>query len=183
MLDAEHSQVFLMDSGFPVSGLRLNLKGREPRGLLRPDEVEAFTQQLTAELLALVHDDTGIPAIRRVRETRDLYAGEHLDLLPDLLVEWNDEQPLGSATCGNPRGSHVRLRSPRLGVIEGTNTYVRTGDHRREGLFMALGPGIRPGQLERTVSIMDFAPTFCALLATPMPDADGRVIAELVPDP
>ncbi|MEO8444192.1 MAG: alkaline phosphatase family protein [Gammaproteobacteria bacterium] len=179
-LDAEHSQVFLMDSGFPASGLRLNLAGREPRGLIRPGDAEAFCARLTAELLAVVHDDTGEPAIRRVRRTRDLFQGDYLDLLPDLLVEWDDRRHLGSATCGNPRGSHVRVRSPRIGVVEGTNTYVRTGDHRREGLFMALGPGIRPGKLARTVSIMDFAPTFCALLDTPMPDVDGRVIAELV---
>ena len=180
-LDAEHSEVFLMDSGFPASGLRLNLVGREPRGLIRPEHADAYCRRLTADLLALVYDDTGEPAIRRVRRTKDRFRGEYLDLLPDLLVEWDDTRYLGSATCGNPRGSHVRLRSPRIGVVEGTNTYVRTGDHRREGLFMALGPGIRPGKLLRTVSIMDFAPTFCALLDVPMPDVDGRVIAELVP--
>lgn len=180
-LDAEHSQVFLMDTGFPASGLRLNIVGREPRGLIRPEDVDACCERLAVDLLALVHDDTGAPAIRRVRRTRDLFAGEHLDLLPDLLVEWDDQRPLGSAICGSPGGSVVRLRSPRTGLVEGTNTYVRTGDHRREGLFMALGPGIHPGTLARTVSIMDFAPTFCALLDTPMPDVDGRVISELLP--
>jgi predicted AlkP superfamily phosphohydrolase/phosphomutase len=96
------------------------------------------------------------------------------------VVEWSDELRLGSATCGNPIGSRVRLRSPKFGVVEGVNQYVRTGDHRPDGLFAAIGPGITPGRVSRTVSIMDFAPTFCALLGAPMPGVDGEPIAELL---
>ena len=70
--------------------------------------------------------------------------------------------------------------SEKTGLITGVNGYCRTGDHRREGLFMATGPGIRPGRLARSVSIMDFAPTFCALLGTALPGADGQPIIELV---
>lgn len=63
----------------------------------------------------------------------------------------------------------------------GTYDFLRcyTGEHRREGLFMALGPGIGRGRLDRRVSIMDFAPTFCALLGAELPGADGEPIAEL----
>lgn len=50
----------------------------------------------------------------------------------------------------------------------------------REGLFIAMGPGIRPGRMQRRVSIMDFAPTFCALLGTSLPGADGEPIGEIV---
>lgn len=163
-LDAARSRVFLMDNGFPSSGLRLNLEGREPAGLVAERDADAFCERLAADLLALTYADTGAPAIRRVRRTRDLYQGEHLDLLPDLLVEWDDSRQLGSATCGNPRGSDIRIRLPGGDIVAGVNNYCRTGDHRREGLFMALGPGISPGRLDRRVSIMDFAPTFCALL-------------------
>lgn len=179
-LDAARSQVFLMDNGFPSSGLRLNLQGREPAGLVAPEAVDVLCERLTRELLALTYADSGAPVVRRVRRTRDLWQGEHLDLLPDLLVEWTDERILGSATCGNPAGSTVRVRSPHTGIVEGVNRYCRTGDHRREGLFMAVGPGIEPGRLGRHVSIMDFAPTFCALLGTELAGADGRPIDEIV---
>lgn len=179
-LDARRSPVFLMDSGFPASGLRLNLAGREPAGLVRPEEAGALVERLRGELLALCHADTGEPAVRAVRRTSELYQGEHADLLPDLLVEWDDRRYLGSATCGNPRGSEVSLRLAGGAVVTGVNRYCRTGDHRREGLFMARGPGIRPGRLARRVSIMDFAPTFGALLDVPMPRVDGRAIGELL---
>ena len=179
-LNARESRVFLTDNGFPHSGLRLNLEGREPAGLVSAKEADAFCAQLTADLLALVHVDSGLPMVKSVKRTRDLYCGEHLDRLPDLLVEWDDTERLGSAGCGNPGGSLVRARSPKVGIVEGTNTYVRTGDHRREGMFMAQGPGLSAGRLARTVSIMDFAPTFCALLDVDLPDVDGQVIQELL---
>lgn len=179
-LDAARSHCFLMDSGFPVSGLRLNLGGREPLGLVKPGaEADNFCEQLTRDLLALTEAESGVPMITSVQRTRDLYDGEYLDLLPDLLVEWSDEVILGSATCGNPEGSVIRIRSPTLGLIEGVNRYCRTGDHRPEGVFVARGAGIVPGRLDRTVSIMDFAPTFCALLGVEMPDVDGAPIPEL----
>jgi len=180
-IDAARSRCFLMDNGFPISGLRLNQIGREPAGLIRPgEEADAFCGQLAEDLLAIEDADSGVRMVRRVLRTRDLCDGEFLDHLPDLIVEWNPEHRLGSATCGNPAGSRVRLRSPRIGVVEGVNDYVRTGDHRPDGLFVATGPGIRPGHVADVVSVMDFAPTFCALLGVSMHDVDGRAIAPIL---
>jgi arylsulfatase A-like enzyme len=63
--------------------------------------------------------------------------------------------------------------------VEGTNLFTRTGDHRIGGLFVADGPGIRPGALDRVVSTMDFAPTLAAMLGVPPSPGDGRVIQEI----
>ena len=180
-LDNANSKCFLMDNGFPVSGLRLNLEGREPRGLISPGVEQArFCAQLTEDLLALEDADSGVPMVVNVKKTADLYQGEYLDHLPDLLVAWNEKRALGNAICGNPAGSLVRVRSDKIGVVEGTNRYGRTGDHRPEGIFMALGRGVNAGSLGRTVSIMDFAPTFCELLDVPLGDVDGRPISEFI---
>ncbi len=97
-----------------------------------------------------------------------------------MLIEWSDDRPLGSAGCGSPAESQVRIRSEEIGLIEGVNGYCRTGDHRPEGLFVTLGPGIPAGRIERTVSITDFAPTFTALLGVELPGVDGRPISELL---
>ena len=37
-----------------------------------------------------------------------------------------------------------------------------------------------PVRYERTVSIMDFAPTITAMLGVPLPDVDGRPIEEML---
>jgi hypothetical protein len=72
------------------------------------------------------------------------------------------------------------IASPRIGEIRRPYDYCRTGDHRPGGFFVARGPGLAPGRLSRTVSVLDFAPTFCEILGVEMPDADGSPIGELV---
>jgi predicted AlkP superfamily phosphohydrolase/phosphomutase len=73
----------------------------------------------------------------------------------------------------------VRLGSEKIGELEGEYRFCRTGDHFSGGMFVAVGPGIKPGTLERTVSIMDFAPTFAHLLDVDLPDVDGKPIPEI----
>jgi predicted AlkP superfamily phosphohydrolase/phosphomutase len=180
--DPGRSRCFSVGNGFAVGAIRLNLAGREPRGLLSPGaEAEEFADRLAADLLAFVDERTGRPLVRRVLRTAALYEGEHLNALPDLLVEWDDRTPTGSAVVGDGVGATIRASSPRTGIIEGINTFGRTGEHRPEGLFVAVGAGIAPGPLATPVSLMDFAPTIEALLGlTPTP-GDGRPIRALLP--
>ncbi len=180
-LDHARSQCFIVDNGFAVGGLRLNLVGREPAGLVEPGpEMDALCARLERDLLDIRDLSTGKPVVASVVRTRDLYQGEHLESLPDLLVEWNTEIPLGTATAGRPGSGGVRIGSSRIGVIEGENRYCRTGEHRPEGMFVAVGGGITPGKVERTLSITDFAPTITTMLGVELPDVDGQPVEELL---
>ncbi len=174
------SRCFPVGNGLATAGIRLNLRGREPGGILAPGaEAEAFSEWLAAALCEIVDDTTGGPIVRRVLRTADLYQGECLDALPDLLVDWNDEMPLGRAAAGTMLG-RMRVRSPRLGVVEGVNTYGRTGEHREEGFFLVAGPGIVAGEREEMMSLLDFAPTIAAQLGVTLRDIDGSVLSDLV---
>ena len=180
-VDPVSSGCFPVGNGLAVGGIRLNLIGREPQGVLEPGtKAEAFSNDLTADLLSIVDERTGRPLVRRVLRTADLYAGEELDHLPDLLVEWSDEVPTGSTLVGNGAGAVIRASSSKIGVVEGINQYGRTGEHRPNGLFIAAGPSVRPNLLQREVSILDFAPTFARFLAVDLPDCDGRSLDELI---
>ncbi len=46
---------------------------------------------------------------------------------------------------------------------------------------MAVGPGIRPGKLERTVDVTDFGPTIASMLGVELLDTDGTIIPEVSP--
>jgi predicted AlkP superfamily phosphohydrolase/phosphomutase len=148
--------------------IRINLAGREPAGTVRPGaELDALCGDLDRELRQLVNLETGRPLVRRVLRTAEHYAGEHLDALPDLLVEWD-------------RGAPVRrIHSPRIGTIEGEFPGWRTGDHKPNGLLMAAGPGIPPQRLERPVSVTDVAPTLAAGLGVALEGVDGKPIPDL----
>ena len=180
-LDPARGKCFLVENHFAVGGIRLNLLGREPRGLLRPGpESDAFSEDLERDLLEIKDVTTGKQAIHRVMRTRDLYRGEYLDHLPDLLVDWSTEVPLGNAIVGRPGNGQVGLTSPKIGLVEGENRYCRTGEHLPDGLFIATGAGLGPGTLEGQVSIMDFAPTVSAWLGVDLPDVDGTPIGPLL---
>lgn len=165
-------QCFQVPNNDVFGGIRIKLVGREPHGRIRPGaECEAFCEELSRDLLTLVNLDTGKPVVRKVLRTADLYHGEQMDHLPDLMVEWNQEAPISS------------IYSPKTGRIEGIFSGNRTGDHKPNGIFMVMGPSITPGRLERTVSIMDFAPTLALLLGVGLPKIDGQPILALTGPP
>src|SRR5262249_35046801 len=135
---ARDGRCFPLDNGLAVGGIRLNLAGREPAGLLSPGSAREFCESLTHDLLEIVDADSGHKVVERVIRTADLFRGEYLHHLPDLLVAWSDARPLGSMTTGNGRGAHGRLSSRQIGTVPGKNRYCRRGSHRRGGLCVGI---------------------------------------------
>ncbi len=158
---------FAIPNNDAYGAIRINLAGREPHGRVRPEDLDAVSAEIAAALAGVVDLDTGAPAVRRVVRASDHYARGPMDDLPDLFVEWNGDRPI------------VRVRTPAGDVVEGYDPDYRTGDHRPEGAFWAVGPGIAPGPLPGPVSIMDFAPTLGAVLGVPLAGLDGRPIPGL----
>lgn len=151
------------------AGIRINVKGREPRGRVAPGaEFDAVIARLRRELLAIENVDTGAPLVRDVWRSDSLYRGPEHDRLPDLFVEWHRGGPMRGA------------RSPRIGTIRGTTGSTRTGDHRPAGLFALRGCGVQAGRLTSTVPAVDIAPTIAAQLGVTMSNAQGTPISALV---
>jgi predicted AlkP superfamily phosphohydrolase/phosphomutase len=180
-VDPASSYCFPVNNGFAVGGIRLNLAGREPAGILAAGAAEDFCRQLTEDLLSIVDARTKRPLVRRVLRTADIFRGERLEGLPDLLVEWSDDVPTGTTNAGKGKNALVGARGKKIGRLEGMNHYGRTGEHRPRGLFIATGPGISPGVVNRDVSLFDFAPTFGKLLDVELSAGDGGPIDELLP--
>jgi predicted AlkP superfamily phosphohydrolase/phosphomutase len=179
--DLKHCKCFPHKNGNLISGIRINLVGREPDGLIkRGEESDNFCQELNKDLLGIVVTGTNKPMVKRVIRTSDFLQGESIDHLPDLLVEWNEDILIGSKGVSDDKSCRLRLTSEKIGMVEGEYTYCRTGDHRPEGLFIMFGPGINPGVIGRTISIMDFAPTFLNLFGLTNPGLDGKPINEIL---
>lgn len=151
-------------------GIRLNLAGREPAGIIEPREADAEMDWLVGELEQLT-DESGAPVVRDVIRTRDRYHGPFVDQLPDLLVRWNRG------------GMKDRLSSPRIGEVHAPYTGARSGAHHGRGLLMASGPGIEPGVVSEVHPVEDVAATIAALFGLPVDGYDGTPIEAVVPAP
>lgn len=182
--DPARTKAFDLILGGAFSGIRLNLRGREPHGIVEPGaESERFMAELCRDLMEITDARTGRPAISRIIRTAEEFPGPKLGSLPDLVVAWNQENLLGTTNAGGGKGARVTLTSPKIGTVEGVNTYCRTGDHPLGGMFAVRGPGIAPGKLDRVVPNLDLAPTFARMMGCEMRDVDGVPIPELLDAP
>lgn len=114
--------------GDPAGYLRLNLRGREAKGVLGPDEAAALKAFLRDEFLAATLDD-GRMAVARVAFPSEEAQGPRAHLLPDVLVEWNPQAA--------PAGA---LHTPSLGVIRARPHTGRGGNHRFDAFYAHRGP-------------------------------------------
>jgi len=170
--DWPRSRAFAVPSDRP-GAIRINRKGREPQGLVEPGRpYDAVCDELTAALKELVNVETGRKAVVDVVKAQDRYHGEHLDELPDLIVNWADDAPIRA------------LFSPRIGTVRGELLDKRTGGHTPHGFLLAVGPGIRRNAVDGSLpeaDIMDVAPTVLSLLGQPAPEGmDGRALDDLL---
>ncbi len=174
--DAPRQQERATRRFFPIpttdncGGVRLNLRGREPKGRVEPGlPYHELCDWLERELLSLVNTATGAPVVKRVLRGDLLFAGPFRSEFPDLMIEWNHEAPIPA------------VRSPRIGELHVESPNPRTGDHRPKGLVLARSTDLSPRALEGDIALVDLAPTLAARLGVALPGIDGKPIFDFLP--
>jgi predicted AlkP superfamily phosphohydrolase/phosphomutase len=136
-----------------------------PAGPEHPQGVPAaeylrFRDQLAAELRTVADPATGQPIVARVHTRDEVFEGPHKAMAPDLTLELVDGGLISILA------SDVAYRSRA----------VPSGTHRREGIFLARGPGLECGVRLGELSILDVAPLLLHSLDLEVPaDMEGRV--------
>jgi predicted AlkP superfamily phosphohydrolase/phosphomutase len=172
-IDWERSRVYCIPNSNEAY-VRVNLRGREPRGMVGPGgEYADLLAQVEARVSELV-EPAGRQAVHRVYRPGELYPGSEQPHLPDLSVTWNPE----ARTLGT-------LESAACGRIEGAAGYqlapYYSGNHRPTAFVGAGGPAVQAGSLPSDGSILDLAPTVFALLGEePATHFQGRAWRGLV---
>jgi predicted AlkP superfamily phosphohydrolase/phosphomutase len=148
--------------------LYVNLRGREPQGIVEPgDEYDAQCAFLVERLQETCDPATGQPAVELVARREEVYHGPHLDRAPDVLIRWSTHSVLS--------GLHTPGYTPV--PAEPLSTPLQSGGHRPHGILIAAGSPFQPGTQGEEFSIMDVAPTVLHLFGLPIPrDMDGKVI-------
>jgi predicted AlkP superfamily phosphohydrolase/phosphomutase len=161
MADLDWTRTRAYTTTYTGQDIVVNLKSREPGGIVAIDEKEGLLDDIRSRLLAQRDPENGTPLIKNVVRASDLYCGPYLDEGPDLLVVPAD----GLVTCAVEKG-------PNLMPLR-----VYMGAHRQEGVFVANGQGIKAGKLIADADLLDLAPTILYLADVPIPtDMDGQVL-------
>ena len=177
------TRVFSEELSYAPS-LWINLRGREPEGIVEPGpEYEELLTELSERLLAWNDPIDGHPVVRHVHRRLDLYSGPHTEFAPDLILEL--EEPQGYQYTALPSGRSKdespveRLSQKRL--IGGKGAGM-AGTHRREGIFVAAGPKIVSTTVPATsdisvLPITSVAPSVLTALGLPVPvDMEAKPI-------
>jgi len=148
----------------------LNLKGREPQGVVDPGaEADQTLADLTRQLRELIDPATGRPVVTRIWRRDEVFHGPLAAEGPDLLFVIDDYA--GDASVQFGLGRRTVLGQPE---------FMDHGCHRPDGVLIAAGPDIRTGRAD-PVSVLDITPTALHLLGLPVPeDTDGRVLKEVL---
>jgi predicted AlkP superfamily phosphohydrolase/phosphomutase len=143
----------------------INLKGRDPEGIVDPEDYQKVQLQIIDALLTYVDPKTGKRPVSLALSKQDArilglygdsigdvvyalypwYAGQHGNILP--AAEWG------------------------VGSLKGLLTFT--------------GPGIKKGsRMERTCSLVDVVPTICHLMDLPLPaQVEGCILYQALKNP
>jgi predicted AlkP superfamily phosphohydrolase/phosphomutase len=141
----------------------LNVEGREPKGIIKPEDYEREREAMTKRLLAL-RGPNG-----EEWKTRVIWPQEHYDEAngeyPDMMVYFDDLYWRSAGTLG-----HGTMFLPE------NDTGPDDAVHAQEGIYILRDPAGKGGET-RDADILDVAPTVLDRLGIPVPaDMKGKVI-------
>ena len=148
---------------------RVNLRGREPHGIVAPGkEYEEVRDFVIAKLFECRDLKTGEPLVERVFKGEEVFHGAHAAEAPDLVIWWRDVA-ISGMVCPGEHGDIV--------VSEEYVEDIRSGHHTPYGVLLARGPRLKRGVEITGARIIDLAPTILHLMGeTPPGGMDGEIL-------
>ena len=145
-------------------GIRINLEGREPEGVVSPDEYDSVRSELI-ETFETLETPGGKPAFEEVLPREEVFEGPYVEDAPDVIIVPNAFDQFLSAS----------IRDSVFG------TPREPWNHKRHGIVSVSGADIEPAEFEGA-HLLDIAPTVMSLLGVPPSDRmDGTVLPGFEP--
>lgn len=170
-IDFGRSRAFSYYAGL-TGEIWLNLKDRDPEGMVAPGDEQAELEHDLAEMFRSCREArSGQPIAQRVCRREELFSGGCVPRLADLHVMFDLDLPVERLRA-QFRGREFEVALAPIG--DG-----HCGMHRPYATFLACGPDIRRGVPPIHGTLMDLAPTALTLLRVPIPAfVEGEPLTE-----
>ncbi|MBC8462007.1 MAG: alkaline phosphatase family protein, partial [Deltaproteobacteria bacterium] len=160
------------------ASININLQGREVQGCVKEGEEYHNIRTYLKEELLKVKDTNGQCIVEEVFSREDLYEGEEVSKLPDIIFAYKND-----SFYYNPSINVGYFPSQEI-IYDEAPEYCfeleRSAEHTRYGIFIAYGPDINEGEKIQGAENIDIAPTALHILRTPVPeDIEGKVLKEI----
>lgn len=168
-IDWNNTTAFVVSSGGQIY---INLKGREPQGIVPPEEYESIREKIKKELENIIDPETGKKVIYKVFKKEELYSGKYLENAPDLICLPNKGYVIQYPQVYKPKLFEVSK-------IAGTHTSI----NELRGILIVYGPSIKKGMKIQGAKIYDITPTILHIFGLPIPkDIDGKILKDIFDD-
>jgi predicted AlkP superfamily phosphohydrolase/phosphomutase len=165
-LKVDWSKTKVWGDGGYYSRIFLNVRGREPQGIVEPAEYENLRRELSEKIEAIPGPD-GNSIGTRVLRPEDLYKFRN-GVAPDLMAYFGNLAWRSAGTVG--RNSIYTFEN---------DTGPDDANHGQHGIFIVRPATPNSGQKVEGLEIQDIAPTILKILGVPIPeDMEGKVIPE-----
>ncbi len=154
--------------------LFINLKGRDPKGIVEEKEYDNVRNRIIEKFSALKNPFTGRYVINKIYKREELYNGPYLEFAPDLLIDWVDSAYMPAENDKNKDSIFVERWRKNM-------NWPTSGSHRIDGVLLAKGPGIAKNKMIEGAGLTDLVPTWLQLLGQKIPDdIEGKIISGLL---
>jgi len=174
----------------------VNLKSREPSGIVSPSEYEEVREEAIKALYSIKDEESGVcPVELAVRREEDPYVGNRervAETIGDVIYYLRPGYQLYDGILEGLDSEFMSLDELKKGYtwraerVFGAHVYyqpiTRVEEFTVNGIFIAKGPGIVKGEeLRVPIKLTDVVPTISHLLGMPTPkDCEGKILEEVL---
>ena len=156
-----------------AEGIVINLKGRQPSGIVDEAEYEILRNEIIEKLRKICDKEQGMKVVSEIYKREEIYKGKFVELVPDIIFMLNSKYK-GSVGI-NTNNVIENIPDEAIGAI--------SGGHDMDGMLILSGPKINKNIEIQPVGIIDIFPTILCDLGIPIPSyVDGKVIKNAFKD-